>query len=292
MKRIPFGSVLFLLFVVSLVVLIGLLCVQYVIARGGGGQLQVSFLDVGQGDAILIQSPSGTEVLIDGGRGREVLRPLGRVLGYFDRDIDVVLATHPDSDHIGGLIPVLERYRVGRILMTENVNDTPAYDTFMKRVEEEGAEVVFVRRGMVFDLGVGEAGSTTLSILFPDHDPTNLESNTSSVVSLLTYGETQVLLTGDSPSSIEGYLVSRGARALAADVLKLGHHGSQTSSSQVFLEAVTPDYGIVSAGKDNSYGHPHKEVVDRLESLGITMKNTADLGSIFLVSDGRSFWFR
>jgi beta-lactamase superfamily II metal-dependent hydrolase len=124
----------------------------------------------------------------------------------------------------------------------------------------------------MYDLGSGEVGSTTLSILFPDHDPTNLESNVSSIVARLSYGESSYLLTGDSPIEIEEYLVEQMGGALMSDVLKVGHHGSRTSTSENFITAVSPTYGIISAGKDNSYGHPHKEVVDRLTEHNVIQK--------------------
>jgi len=254
--------------------------------------LQVTFLDVGQGDAIFIESPSGMQVLVDGGKGNAVLRELQKTMGYFDRDIDMVVATHPDLDHIGGLIDVLKRYKVRSILMTENIGKTPAFEAFQLFVEREGVEIMYARAGQVFDLGRGPAGSTTLHVLFPDHDPTSLESNSSSIVAQLVYGESEYLLTGDSPIAIETYLVSTYADTLRSDVLKAGHHGSDTSSSEIFVSAVAPTYAIISSGKDNSYGHPHKEVTDRFTAHNVIQKNTADSGSIFSVSDGAKVSFR
>lgn len=255
------------------------------------GMLEVTFLDVGQGDATFIESPSGTQVLIDGGKGNQVLVGLHSVMGFFDRDIDMVVATHPDMDHIGGLADVLKRYKVGTILMTENMSHTPAFESFLEQVKKEEANVVYARRGQVYDLGWGESGSTTLSILFPNYDPTGLESNMSSIVAQLVYGESEYLLMGDSPQEIEEYLVSIGT-SLESDVLKAGHHGSKTSSAESFVSAVTPTYVIYSAGKDNSYGHPHTEIVDRFTVHGVIQKNTANLGSIVSESDGVSIQFR
>jgi competence protein ComEC len=255
------------------------------------GMLEVVFLDVGQGDATLIESPTGTQVLIDGGKGSMVLTSLGHEIDFFDRDIDMIIATHPDADHIGGLIDVLLRYNVHTVVMTENESDTPVFDSFKKVVEEEGAEIIYARRGQVFDLGSGESGSTTLSILFPDRDPSGLESNMSSIVARLVYGESEFMLTGDSPQQIEEYLVSLGG-ALRSDVLKLGHHGSRTSTSPIFLNAVNPTYAVISAGQDNSYGHPHKEVTELLTREGVAQKNTAESGSISFVSDGVSLFLK
>ncbi len=279
---------------ITAVCMIGILaCVSIVLSRGNNDRLlHVTYLDVGQGDATLIESPTGTQVLIDGGRGKMVLRPLSRALGFFDRDIDMVIATHPDADHIGGLVDVLKRYRVRTVVMTENESDAPVYGAFKRAVQNEGAQVIFARTGEVFDLGKGARGSTTLTILFPDYDPRGLESNMSSIISRLTYGESEYLFTGDSPQAIEEYVVGMLGTELTSDVLKVGHHGSRTSSAESFVTTVHPAYAIISAGKDNSYGHPHKEVTDLLTAKGIIQKNTADEGSIFSVSDGLSIWFK
>lgn len=259
---------------------------------GKDGLLKVTFLDVGQGDATFIESPTGMQVLIDGGKGKVVLPALSHEMSFFDRDIDMVVATHPDQDHIGGLVAVLDRYRVHTILMTENKSETPAYEALKDAIQHEGAEVIFARQGQVYDLGTGQAGSSTLTILFPDLDTSALESNTASIVSRLTYGSSEYVFTGDSPQSIEEYLVGLFGTQLQSDVLKLGHHGSRTSSSESFLSTIAPTYALISAGKNNSYGHPHKEVIDLLKSQHIPYKNTADEGSIHSVSDGQSVWFR
>lgn len=279
---------------ITAICMIGILaCVSIVLShRNNDGLLRVTYLDVGQGDATLIESPTGTQVLIDGGRGSAVLRPLNRVMGFFDRTIDMVIATHPDADHIGGLVGVLKRYRVHTIVMTENESDSPVFEAFKSAVLKEGANVVYARTGEVFDLGSGASGSTTLSILFPDHDPRSLESNVSSIVSRLVYGESEYVFTGDSPQEIELYLVGMFGPLLTSDVLKVGHHGSRTSSAETFVTAVHPTYAIISAGKDNSYGHPHKEVTDLLTQKGIIQKNTAEVGSISSVSDGHTIVFR
>ena len=245
--------------------------------------LSVYFLDVGQGDATLIESPDGTQVLIDGGPDSSVLRELGKILGFFDRDIDMIIATHPDADHIGGLIAVLDRYTVGTIVLTQNNSDTPAAGLFLEQVQREGAEIIDARSGQMFTFGGAE-----LRILFPDRDVSGLESNTASIVSQLVYGNTEFLFTGDSPKAIEEYLVGVYGDGLRSDVLKIGHHGSKTSTAEAFASTVDPDYGIISAGKDNTYGHPHQEVLDTLRSRGVETKNTAEVGSILIESDGTS----
>ena len=280
--------------VTSVLVLLVLLLVSVQdihIGRKSEDLLTVSFLNVGQGDATFIESPTGTQILIDGGKGSSVLGELESTMGFFDRDIDMVVATHPDMDHIGGLINVLERYDVETILMTENESDTPAFASFQKKVETEGAKIIYARRGQIFDLGSGTQGSTTLMILFPDRDPSGLESNAASIVARLVYGESEYMLTGDSPKEIEEYLIHLSTSTLVSDVLKAGHHGSRTSSSEKFLSAVNPQYAIISAAKDNSYGHPHKEVTDLFSRFNVIQKNTADEDRIESISDGVNIWF-
>ncbi len=246
--------------------------------------LQVSFLDVGQGDAIYIKSPEGYDALIDGGPDVSVLQTLAVAQSWQDRHLDVVIATHTDADHVGGLVDVLERYSVGTVLETTNQNDTSvsvAYDSASASIRTLVSEVP-----MHLYLG----SSTRLTILSPTGDETNWESNTSSIVVLVEFGETRFLLTGDAPSGIETYLASTFASYIQSDVLKLGHHGSKTSSDATFLAVVDPEYAIVSAGADNRYGHPHPEVIERVEAVGSTILETAKEGTITFYSDGQSVW--
>jgi len=248
----------------------------------GEGSLTVAFLDVGQGDAIFVRSPTGVELLIDADPDASVLRELPLHMDFTDRSLDAVLLTHEDKDHVGGLPDIFERYSVDTFIRTENQGDSEEADT----IDEYAAAVehlIYARRGMIFDLG----GGATLEILFPAGDPRELESNTSSIVARLVYGETEFLFTGDSPSSIESYLVSQGKEGLKSDVLKAGHHGSRTSTSPEFVAAVSPQYAVISAGPDNRYGHPHEEVVATLEEAGVKILNTAEKGAIIFKTDGR-----
>jgi len=250
--------------------------------------LSVTFLDVGQGDAILIETPDGVQALIDGGPDTAVLRELGATLPWFDRTIDLVLGTHPDKDHIGGLIDVLKRYQVRTIITTENTGETTTASAYRKGLIQEGAEVVMARAGQVYQLGA----STTLTIFSPASDPSMLETNTASIVAKLSYGEIDFMLTGDAPAGIERYLTAAYGKALASEVLKLGHHGSKTSSSEEFLTAVAPQYAVVSAGKDNRYGHPAVDVVERLLTHKIPLVSTIESGRITFETDGVQVWLR
>ena len=247
--------------------------------------LTVAFLDVGQGDAIFIESPSGRQALIDGGAGSVVLRRLGKVMPFFDRSIDVTVATHPDKDHIGGLIDVLESYNITHILDPGVVHDTNAYEEFERLADmEPNAERLLARRGQVVDFGDG----AYLRILFPDRDVSGVETNAGSIIAQLVYGDTEIMLTGDAPRTIEEYLILRDGPSLASDVLKAGHHGSRTSSSERFVDIVDPDYTVISAECDSRYGHPHREVLDVLTRVGTTVLSTCDEGTIVFESDGKT----
>ncbi|MBI2048760.1 MAG: MBL fold metallo-hydrolase [Parcubacteria group bacterium] len=245
------------------------------------GVLTVHFLDVGQGDAIFIESPTGVQILIDGGRDRSVLRELGEVMPWYDRTIDVMIPTHPDADHIAGLIDVLDRFAVARVLESSVQGDTDLWRTLEDAIEAEGAERTTALRGQSIDLG----GGARLDILFPDRDVPHIETNTGSIVARLVYGDIAFMLTGDSPQAIEKYLLSLQDN-LKSDVLKAGHHGSKTSSSKEFVEAVHPRFAVFSRGCANSYGHPHAEVVTLFEELTIPVLDTCKKGRISFISDG------
>lgn len=247
------------------------------------GKLTVAFLDVGQGDAIFIEAPSGRQALVDGGSDRGVLRELGKLMPFYDRSIDLVVATHPDKDHIGGLPDVLERYRVSVFLDPGAPSDTAAYRALERLVGERVSERYRARRGMVVDLG----GGAEFRILFPDRDLGKVsDTNGASVVARLSYGETDVLLTGDAPERVERYLLSLSPDELRSDILKVGHHGSRTSSDASFLSAAAPAFAVVSAGRGNPYGHPHADVLARLRAAGAEILGTAERGTVIFSSRG------
>ncbi|MHB1118113.1 MAG: ComEC/Rec2 family competence protein [Minisyncoccota bacterium] len=251
------------------------------------GELTVAFLDVGQGDAIYIEAPNGNQVVIDGGPSSgAMLRALGRVMPFYDRSIDLVLATHPDQDHVGGLPAVLERMRVDNVVTTENTATTGAYGAFEKAINENVPRRTLARTGERIILGNG----IVLEILFPDRNTRGWETNTSSIVARLSYGGKSFLFTGDSPQSIEKYIIGNKSEMLHSSVLKLGHHGSRTSSSREFLLAVDPEYAVISAGKDNRYGHPHKEIIGLLGEFKIPTVSTIDRGTIVFKTNGEDIY--
>lgn len=255
-----------------------------VVLETRGEKLTVTFLDIGQGDAIFIDAPSGNQILVDGGANKKILSELGKVMPFFDRSIDMVISTHPDKDHLGGLPWVLEKYKVARVLEPGVKGASAEYTHFKSMIEKQGIEREIANRGMHYDLG----GGAFLTILFPDRDVSGLETNDASIVAKLTYGNTSYLMTGDSPQKIEEYLVSLGASGLNSDVLKVGHHGSRTSTGEKLIAAVSPSIAVISAGKNNRYGHPHKEVLEILNKFGVKILGTYDHSGIKTVSDGAS----
>lgn len=254
-----------------------------------GPFLIVAFLDVGQGDAIFIESPSGKQMLIDGGPDKRVVRELSRVMPFFDRSIDVVLNTHPDKDHIGGLPEVLRRYEVAQVLDPGVESDSGTYGYYRQLIEKKNIEYTEARRGQRINFGDG----VYAEILFPDRDMDGVTNdNNASVIVQVVYASTSVMLTGDAPAAVERYLVSLGPAGLDSDILKAGHHGSRTSSAPEFVRAVSPQWAIISAGKNNSYNHPHQEVMDTFASSSISVLGTYDFGTIIFESDGKTFEVR
>jgi len=247
-------------------------------------ELTVSFLDVGQGDSIFIESSSGKQMIIDGGANRSVLRSLSKQMSWHDKHIDIILATHPDADHIGGLIDVLERYDVDYVYRSGVMHDTPEVQTFLNAIKKEGSEETYARRGDVIDLG----GGVYVEILFPDRDVFEIETNTGSVIVRVVYGDTSFFLSGDSPQSIEEYVVALDGKSLKSDVLKVGHHGSRTSTAATLLGFVSPQYGVISRGCDNRYGHPHPDVLELLNRFEVEILDTCEEGTITFVSDGKT----
>ena len=261
------------------------LCIWYaVIQESRNGLLTVSFLNIGQGDSVFIQAPSGRQALIDGGPSGIVLRELSKFIPWYDRTIDVVIPTHPDADHIGGLVDVLLRYQVGMIVHSDVEGDTATAKALVAGMAREGARQVIARRGQIIDLG----GGAYLEILFPDRSVKSVETNTGCVIARLVYGKTSFMLSCYAPKEIENYLVRLDGADLHSDVLKAGHHGSKNSSSELFVGFVNPTYGVFSRGCNNKYGHPAPEIVALFERFGIPTGDTCKDGTITFVSDGNT----
>lgn len=253
-------------------------------------KLLVAFLDIGQGDSIFIQAPNHKQILIDGGPSKSILTELGKIMPFSDKTLDVVIATHPDSDHIGGLPFVFDSYQVSNIFYDGIKTDTQTDKSFEEKMKIENAKIVKVDKEQ--RIMIDEKDNVYLDIIFPDRNDDGWETNIASIVAKLVYKNNSFLLTGDSPVEIEKYLVGKyGEKYLDIDVLKLGHHGSRTSTSVDYLKATTPRLGIISAGTNNRYGHPHKEVLELLKSYKIPYLSTQNSGTIKLYSDGNDILY-
>lgn len=247
--------------------------------------LTVAFLDVGQGDAIWIQAPNGKELLVDTGPGQAVVTELAKLKNFFDRTIDMVLLTHTDSDHIGGVPEVFKRYHVPLVITSEVSSPTLIHKTSQEFIQQEKSNRLIARMGerIILDSRSG----VVVDVLFPDYSTENWETNEASIIVKVTYGDISFLLTGDAPTEVEDYLVNSYGDQLQSTVLKLGHHGSKTSTSAQFLEAVQPEIAIVSAGLGNRYGHPSPEVVERITETDKVLLETSRIGTIICTSDAK-----
>lgn len=248
-------------------------------------ELEVTFFDVGQGDSIFIVTPSGQQVLIDGGPSSAVLAKLGKEMPFFDRSIDLVIMTHPDPDHLSGLVEVLKSYRVGLVAEPEVLAETEIYKEWRKEVREKLITEAFLTEGKTIKL----SGGIDIEILSPSSQyKNNSDTNLNSIMAKLVFEKESFLFTGDIPSSVEKEVVKEESASLDSNVLKVSHHGSKTSSSDAFLEAVSPKIAVIQVGKDNKYGHPHQEVLERLQRYGIRVLRTDENGNIKIISNGES----
>lgn len=248
------------------------------------GEIAVHFIDVGQGDCALILAGE-TSVLIDSGES-SASSDVIRYLNSLELDsLDMVIATHPHSDHIGSLSSVIGEFGAETLLMpelTEKMTPTTrSYEKLLDSAEKCGAKLEYAEAGVSYELSEG----CYLEILAPVRDYDDL--NNYSIAARLTYGETSFLFTGDIEKTAEQDILDSGAD-VSADVLKVGHHGSSTSSSRAFIQAVSPEYAVISVGSPNDYGHPHKKTTDLFEQLGITVYRTDRDGNVVWISDGKT----
>jgi len=276
---------------VGLILLAGIFYLLFGTVEGSDGRLHVYFLDVGQGDSALIVTPEGKRVLVDGGpEFGGAARALSNHLPRWDRRLDLVAATHLDVDHSRGLLRVLETYRTKSVVAGIPDSDSHLYPQWRRALAEGGLKVLHLSAGQELTLEEG----VFLEVLHPPAVPLRgpaWDSNNNSLVLRLAYGEVSFLLTGDIEEEAERYLVRQGMD-LESDVLKAGHHGSNSSTTRTFLRAVQPRWAVISAGADNQYGHPHPEVLKRLnEAVGReNVFSTAAEGTIHFTADGKRLW--
>lgn len=251
--------------------------------------LEVNFFDVGQGDAVFIQTPQRHQILIDGGSGSIVLEKLAKEMPFWDRTIDLIILSHPENDHLSGLTDVLKRYRVENILWTGIVRDTPAFKEWQRLIKEEGAEIRIAQAGQRIILPTNKE-ETRIDILYPWEKLEGKEmenSNDASIVGRLIFGEKSFLFTGDAGKTTEKKLLEKEIN-VKSNVLKVAHHGSKTSSSDDFIKKVLPEIAVIEVGKDNSYGHPHQETLATLGKYGISIFRTDKNNDIKILCDSQS----
>lgn len=255
------------------------------------GRLHVTFLDVGQGDAILIQTPDGQNVLVDGGPDPQAISlALSEALPFWERTIDLVVATQPQADHITGLVEVLQWYKVKMVLESGVPYDSAVYQEWRRLIVEKQIECNVARADQVITLGEG----VTLQVLNPWSElfqGTSSDVDNNGVVLKLEWEDVSFLLTADIRRETEFRLVERRAE-LESTVLKVAHHGSKTSTASQFLDVVAPQVAVISVGADNHFGHPSPEVLERLAGkLGEeNVYRTDQDGTIEFVTDGKRLW--
>lgn len=274
--------------------------------------LEIVFLDVGQGDSIFIQAPNGYQTLLDAGPNSDIVRALSEFLPYYDRSIDLLIASHSDADHVAGFVDILERFEIGTY-GRNYFDDTDALSVeISKLILEKNVDLVSLGAGdQIF---LDRQRNIFIEILWPPPDHLEEDNNDNSVVVRVVYDEVEFLLTGDASVEIEKKLIQNFAtdtnantlvhvdsqNNLQSNILKAGHHGSRTSTHSTFLDAVNPDYVIISAGEDNRFGHPHQEVIDLINKKSIQRQaqngpeikilETSQRGSIHFKTDGKKLW--
>ncbi|HAT4242617.1 ComEC/Rec2 family competence protein [Clostridium perfringens] len=248
-------------------------------------ELMISYMDVGQGDAAYIKV-NGNDILIDAGPRSNSKELLEQLKAKNIDDFELVIATHPHEDHIGGMVDVFKEYEVKSFYSPKITHTTKTYENLVKAVKDEGLKTKELKGGMVIDLGEG----AKFEVFTPQKSEYE-ELNDYSPIMKLSFGDTSYLFTGDAEKLAEEEALAKYKTSLDSDVIKFGHHGSSSSSSNAFIEAVSPKYGIISCAKDNKYGHPHRETLDIIKKYNIKTFRTDTDGEIILTSDGKSINF-
>lgn len=246
--------------------------------------VEVDFMDVGQGDAILIKLPESKQILVDGGRDGTVLERLNREMPAFDKKIEYVVATHPDADHIGGLVSVLQNYSVSEFIESGKSSESATYNKLEGLISEKNISKKQVRVGDKIDLG----NNSDLNFLWPDENAVKTaSSNDTSIVARFDYESGKILLTGDAEVDSQNQMMSLyKAGELHANILKVPHHGASSAYNKKFFEQVGAKFAVISVGKNNKYGHPTQIVLSALESLGAKILRTDEMGTIRFVWSG------
>lgn len=249
------------------------------------GQLKVHFIDVGQADSILIQTPNGKNMLIDAGNNNDGSKVVSYLQNLGITKLDIIAGTHPHEDHVGGMDTVINMLQVGKVYMPKVTSNTKTFEDVITAIKNKGLNITTPTPGTTVDLD----SSVKLEILAPNGN-TYEDLNNYSIVFKLTYGSKSFLFTGDAEDVSEREMLAKGYN-LKADVLKVGHHGSNSSTTSEFLSAVAPQYAVISVGKDNEYGHPTQATMDKLKNASVTVYRTDENGTIVATCDGNTITF-
>lgn len=257
--------------------------------------LHIYFLDVGQGDSIYARRMNNFDLLIDGGPDSKVLSELGKVMPFYDHKIDYIILTHPHADHLSGLIEVLKRYEVGQIVATDAVHTTAEYQQWLELIRQKNIPYKLARAGEEINLD----NETKLKIFWPNesYSDKNVDNlNNTSVIAKLIYNKFSILIPGDAETEVQQSLLKvencqpkAESCKLKADVLKVPHHGSSNASDLNFLKAVDPFVAIISAGKNNQFGHPAPDTLKKLDSVGVQIYRTDQNGTMEITSNGQTY---
>jgi competence protein ComEC len=274
--------------VVLSLLFLNFICWNEVFNLISGDKLKVDFLDVGQGDSAFIQTPEGHQILIDGGPDNSALQKISSLMPVWDKSLDLVILTHPESDHMQGLLDILQNYKADYILWSGVKKNAAEYDKWMNilaKQKSEGSKIIIAEAGQEI-----KAGNVLINTIYPlkslEGQELKASANDTCVVSRVIFGKDSFLFTGDIDSKAEKEIVG-SKENIISNVLKVAHHGSKYSTSDLFLENVKPETAVIEVGK-NSYGHPTPETLQRLANFGIKIFRTDRDGDIKFISDGNN----
>jgi competence protein ComEC len=273
----------------TILFLIAIFLWSQVLTETYSNEIDVNFYNVGQGDAIHIRNNKNQDILIDGGPDSKIIEKLDQYMPFYDDKIELVILTHPHADHLTGLIHVLEKYKVEQVLYTDISYDSSVFLEWRKLVKEKGIKEIFAKFGQIVKLN-----KANLYILFPylNYNGKNVkELNNTSIVSKLVYENSSFLFTGDAEKEAEKELIDqvvKNREILKSDLIKIGHHGSNTASTKEFLSIVNPLYAVISVGLDNKFQHPHQETISKINDLDIELFRTDQDGDVKCTTDGQN----